>query len=165
MKKIRQGLCGENFSLLAWKMTKFVFLMLHSGQKWSKVILKKIDHCVLKKIMQGLCGENFSSLAWKMAKLAVLMLHSGQNWSKVILKKIWPLCFEKDHARALWWKFQLTSMKNGKVSIFDVAQWSKLVKSQFEKNLTILLWKRSGKGSGENFSLLAWKRANLKFLM
>ena len=27
-------------------------------------------------------------------------------------------------------------MKNGKSSIFDVAQWSKMVKNQFEKNLT-----------------------------
>ena len=32
----------------------------------------------------------------------------------------------------LLWKFQLSSMKNGKVSIFDVAQWSEMAKSQFE---------------------------------
>ena len=84
----------------------------------------------MKKIRQGLCGENYSFVAWKRAKLAFLMLHSGQNWSKVNLKKIWPLCFEKEQARCLWWKFQLFSMKNGKVGIFDVAQWSKIVKSQ-----------------------------------
>ena len=130
MKKIRQGLCGSNFSSLAWKMAKLAFFMLHSGQK---SIWKKIDHYVLKKIRQGVCGENFSFLAWKMAKLAILMLHSGQKWSKVNLKKIWPFFYEKDQARALWWKFQLSSMKNGKVSNFDVAQWSIMVKSKFGK--------------------------------
>ena len=41
MKKIRQGLCGENFSSLAGKMAKLAFFILHSGQNWSKVNLKK----------------------------------------------------------------------------------------------------------------------------
>ena len=155
MKKIGQGLCGENFSSLAWKMAKLAFFMLHSGQNWSKVILKKNITTVLwKKISPGLWGENFSSLAWKIAKLAFFMLHSGQNWSKVNLKKFWPLCFERDQARGLWWKFQLSSMKNGKVSIFDVAQWSKMVKSQFEKNLTTVFWKRLGKGCMVKISAL-----------
>ena len=128
-------------------MAKFGFFMLHSGQKWSKVnlklcftvvkhgeksIWKNHDYCFLKKSRQWDCCENFSFLAWKMAKLAFLMVHSGQKWSKVILKKLWPLCCERDLARGLWWKYQLSSMKNGKVCIFDVAQWSKLVKSQFE---------------------------------
>ena len=122
---------------------------------------KKIDHCVINKIRQGLCGENFSSLAWKMAKFVFLMLHSGQKWSKVNLKKIWPLCFEKDQARGLWWKFQLSSMKNGKVSIFDVAQWSKMVKSQFEKNLTTVFWKRSGKGLWWKFQLFSMKNGKV----
>ena len=49
------------------------------------------------------------------------MLHSGQ---KNLFEKMWPLWFEKDQARGLWWKIQLSSMKNGKVNIFDVAQCS-----------------------------------------
>ena len=60
-------------------------LMLHSGQNWSKVNLKKFDHCVLEEIRQEFSVENFTSIASKMAKLAVLMLHSGQNSSKVNL--------------------------------------------------------------------------------
>ena len=77
-----------------------------------------------------------------------------RNGQKTIWKKIWPLCFEKDQANGLWWKFQLSSMKNGKVSIFDVAQWSKMVKSHFEKNSTTLFWKRSGKVSVVKISAL-----------
>ena len=42
-------------------------------------------------------------------------------------------------------KFQQSIMKNGKVSIFDVPQWSKMAKSQFEKTLTTVFLKRSGK--------------------
>ena len=161
MKKIRQGLSGENFNTLAWKMGKLAFLMLHSGQNWSS----QFDHCVLKKIWQGLCSENFSSLTWKMAKIVFLMLHSGQKWSKVILKQIWPLCFEKDQARVLWWKIQLSSMKNGKVSIFDVAQWSKMAESKFEKNDHCVLKKSEREVYGENFSFLVWIMAKLAFLM
>ena len=109
--------------------------MVKTGQK---SIWKKFDHFVMKKIRQGLCGENFSSLAGKMAKLAFFMLQSGQKWSKVNLKNIWPLCFEKDQARGVWWNFQLASMKNGKVSIFDVAQWSKFFQIDFWPFLTIV---------------------------
>ena len=123
MKKIRQGLCGENFCSLEWKMAKKHFLYCTVVKTGQLSFWKKFDHCVMKKIRQGLCGENFSFLAWKMAKLAFLMLHSGQNWSKVILKKIWPLSYAKDQARGLWWKFQLASMKNGKDCIFDVTRW------------------------------------------
>ena len=38
-------------------------------------------------------------------------------------------------------------MKNVKVSVFDVAQWSKLMKSEFEKKLTIVSRKKAEKGS------------------
>ena len=90
------------------------------------------------------------------------MLHSGQKWSKVNLKKKWPLCFEKEQARGLWWRFQLSSFKKDKISIFEVAQWSKMVtsqfeimfdsgqtlwKSQFDKILTTVFKKSAGKGS------------------
>ena len=118
--------------------------------QWSKLVKshfkKKSQLCFEKDQARVLCW-NFSFLAWKRTNLVFLMLHSGQNWSKVILKKNWPLCYEKDQARVLWWKFQFSGMKKGKVSIFDVTQWSKLVKSHFEKNLTNLFWKKLGKGS------------------
>ena len=37
-------------------------------------------------------------------------------------------------------------MKNGKVSIFDVAQWSKMVKSQFENFFTTMFEKEQARG-------------------
>ena len=121
--------------------------------------------------------KNFSCIALEIAKLAFFMLHSGQKWSKVNLKKIWPFCYEKDQARALWWnfqlaraylfyekskrpafwsqnKFQISIMRNGNVSIFYVAQWSKMDKSQFEKKLTTVFWKKSGKGCMVKISAL-----------
>ena len=45
INKIRQGLCGENFSFLAWKMAKFVFMMLHSGQNGQNSIKKNWQLC------------------------------------------------------------------------------------------------------------------------
>ena len=42
MNKIRQGVCSENFSFLAWKMAKLAFLVLHSGQKMVKIHFDKI---------------------------------------------------------------------------------------------------------------------------
>ena len=46
-------------------------------------------------------------------------------------------------------------MKNGKVSIFDVAQWSKIVKSQFEKIDHCYLKKIMQGVCGENLGSLA----------
>ena len=45
------------------------------------------------------------------------------------------------------WKFQLSSMKNGKVSIFDPTQLSEMVKRQFDKFDHCVFWKTAGKGS------------------
>ena len=132
--------------------------MIKNGEK---SIWKIFDRCVLKKIWQGVCCENFRPLVWKMAKLALLMLHTGQNWSKVILKRIWPMWFEKDQARALWWKFQLSSMTNDKVSIFDVAQWSNMLKNRFEKKFTTVLWKRTGKRSLVKISAYSMKNGKV----
>ena len=134
--------------------------MVKNGQK---SIWKKIDHCVLKKIMQGVCGENFSSLAWKMAKLAFLMLHSGQNWSKVNLKNIWPFCYEKDQTRALWWKFQLSSMKKAKLAFLMLHSGQKWSKVNLKKIWPLCLKKIRQGVYGENFSSLAWKMAKLAF--
>ena len=47
MKKIRQGLCGENFSFLAGKMAKLAYLMLHSGQK--NVAIQIFDYIINSK--------------------------------------------------------------------------------------------------------------------
>ena len=57
-------------------------------------------------------------------------------------------------------------MKNGKVSILGVAQWSKKVKILFDKSFdpSVLKTSRPGVG-GENHSTLAWKMAKLAFLM
>ena len=118
--------------------------------QWSKLVKSQFE----KKIRQAVCGENFSSLAWKMAKFVFLMLHSGQKWSKINLKKFNNCIMKKIRQGPLWWKFQLSSMKNCKVSIFDVTQWSKFVKSQFEKNLTTVFWKRSDKGCMVKISAL-----------
>ena len=87
MKKIRQGVCEENFRSLVWKTANIAFLMLHSGQKWSKLNLKNFWPLCFEKDQARALWWKFSSLAWKMANLVFLMLHSGKKWSKVILKK------------------------------------------------------------------------------
>ena len=69
--------------------------------------------------------------------------------------------FQKEQAKGLWWKFQLSSMKNGKVRIFYVAQWSKWLKNNLKKNWPLFFKKSRQGGCGENFSSRAWKMAKL----
>ena len=87
-----------------------------------------------------------------------------RNGQKSIWKKN-PLCYEKDQARVLWWKFQHSRMQNGKVNIFYVAQWSKLVNSQLVKIWAVCFDKDQARALWWKFQLSSMKIANLVFLM
>ena len=83
-------------------------------------------------------------------------MQSGQKGQNLISQKNWPLFFEKR------WKFQPSSMKNGKVSILDVAQWSKKVKIPFEKSLITDILQKNENCPDNFYPLCIQFRCNFK---
>ena len=80
-----------------------------------------------------------------------------EYWAE-LLEPFQPLCvrfYDFVLARNLWWKCHLSSIKNGKDSIFVLSQWSKKVKIQFAKIVS------SDKGMWWKFKLSSIKNVKV----